>query len=66
MSGMGTELRFKLVFDKLEAMQVSEDKDQPWLAAETRDLAQELDELAELRRLSTDISDPEPSSYTST
>lgn len=66
MTQMDSEIRFKIVFDKLEAMRGPAENGQPRLADEVAHLREELDELAELRRLAADISDPEPTSYTST
>ncbi len=57
------EKPFKIVFDKL-AEEDSGNESIRALASESEQLAPELDEIAELRRLVTELSEPEPSSYT--
>ena len=59
---MGERL-FEIVFDKL-AEQDSDSESVRTLALESERLAPELEEIAELRRLVAELSEPEPSSYT--
>jgi len=53
---------YTIVFKKLEEVLVAS----PDLASRVELDPNELDEINELRRLAVEISDPEPSSYTST
>lgn len=59
------EQRFKVVFDKLSEASTAEDGN-PTLTIEVESMAEELDELNELRRLSQVLSEPPSGSFTST
>lgn len=54
-----------IVLDKLAAAE-AEDPGLRSLVIETRDLASECQEIAELRRLVVEVSEPDPISYTTT
>jgi hypothetical protein len=60
-----SERRFKIVFDKLDEM-TDQEQDGQALVAEVEQLADELDEIAELRRFAEVVMDPPTSTYTST
>ena len=60
-----SEQPFKIVFDKLEEMTKQEPDDRE-LVAEVRQLAEELDEIAELRRFAEAVIEPPSNTYTST
>lgn len=56
-----TESRFRIIFEKLAEAEEAKEAPTPvtvWIAPA------EYDEIAELRRLSLEISEPEPRSYT--
>jgi hypothetical protein len=55
---------FTIVFQKATEAQVEMSLNEPSLQLDTS--AAELDEIAELRRIVLEISDPEPMSYTTT
>ena len=58
-----TESRFRVILEQLPQISEAEasgSSDPIWIARE------ELDEIAELRRLALEITDPEPQSYTIT
>lgn len=58
------EWRFKLVFDKLEQLLPPESTDP--VVDDYRNLMQETDEIAELKRFAAEASAPELQSYTTT
>lgn len=60
-----SEQHFKIVFDKLDEM-VEQEQDDQELVAEVKQLADELDEIAELRRFSEAVIEPPSNTYTST
>ena len=60
-----SEQRFKIVFDKLDEM-TDQEQDGQALVAEVEQLADELDEIAELRRFTEAVMDPPSGTYTST
>ncbi len=60
-----SEDRFKIVFEKLEELS-EETRDGDSLVHEVQELTFELDETAELRRLTEAILQPPTGSYTST
>ncbi len=58
-----TESRFRVIFEKLAEAEEAKEPPTPapaWIVRE------ELDEIAELRRLALEITEPEPQSYTIT
>lgn len=55
--------RFKVVFEKLAE---ASEQDQHVTVERVTFVREELDEIAELRRLSLELSEPEPQSYTIT
>jgi hypothetical protein len=57
---------FRILFDKLSAEVGQEAQDMKALLNEVEGLQPELDSIAELRKLSMEIAEPEPASYTLT
>jgi hypothetical protein len=63
MRNVMNEKHFEIVFDKLAERDQERDSVRS-LALESERLAPELEEIAELRRLVAELSEPEPLSYT--
>ena len=60
------ETRFKLVFEKLAEHSVDQTGGNAPLVEVVEAMRPELDEIAELRRLVVELTDPQPVSYTTT
>jgi hypothetical protein len=60
------QTRFKLVFEKLAEHSVNQTGDADPLVEVVEAMRTELDEIAELRRLVVEITEPQPVSYTTT
>jgi hypothetical protein len=58
--------RFKIVFEKLAAHAAKADRREDDLYHAVESLRSEMEGIEELRRLSLEISEPEPASYTTT
>jgi hypothetical protein len=58
--------RFKIVFEKLAEFENARPEGCDATPSDVEALAQELDEIAELRRIVTDVSEPPSTTFTST
>jgi len=63
---MTDQTRFKIIFEKLAEEAKDSSTDAESLVKAVEDLREESDEIDELRRLSAELSDPEPTYYTLT
>ena len=56
---------FEIIYQKLKEMKSSQEDVQPFVAGEKEASVNEIDEIAELRRIVLEINEPDPHTYTS-